>query len=47
MLLYFQLRISKGAESVCFHLFMDTVVSAVTSGDRLQVIKGEYNANTM
>jgi len=36
-----QLRISKVVEHVSTHLFIDTVVSAVTSGDRLQVIRGK------
>ena len=42
MLIHFQLRISKGGENVCSHLFINTVVSAVTSGDRIQVIRGKY-----
>ena len=26
---------------MCSHLFIDTIVSAVTSGDRLQVMRGK------
>jgi len=46
-LLYVQLRITKAAENVASHLFVDSIVSAVISGDRLRTIRGISFFNIM